>query len=353
MCLTYNVKFEECGHHDAELDRSYVCPDHCESFDFIDHKEDGFCSSCLQHPHLRPEPSSRIVLFWPGIELKREIDQLLDKIAAKPGERYVTFFQATNPTAATILTTKGGMEQVGKSHRWEPYFVFFRVTNTTTVEDSDATDDIELDDGINKYVYDSHNLHEFSGHLMERTFRAGQNLLFQDLLFLLYVLTGIIHDERFPERFRELEIGEFRLFCQIRAMAVRHDIAQIEKYKMQVGHNGTEALVRRLSTILTPVPVLGLDDDKDCPICREPLNPPGEDAVKLPCGHIFGRCCFETWLRAWVPGHPLNICPSCRANFDILSPCERANGITVDAVNIGLPAGMWLDLVMHSFGRSR
>lgn len=37
-----------------------------------------------------------------------------------------------------------------------------------------------------------------------------------------------------------------------------------------------------------------------------------EEAVRLPCGHIFGSPCIRTWISGWESGNPPS-CPSCRA----------------------------------------
>jgi hypothetical protein len=66
----------------------------------------------------------------------------------------------------------------------------------------------------------------------------------------------------------------------------------------------------------------------------------GEPAVKLPCGHVYGRNCLETWVSTrWVLGHPLSVCPLCRRHFDILFPWTRVPG--VGGLQSEPPASWW------------
>ena len=71
-----------------------------------------------------------------------------------------------------------------------------------------------------------------------------------------------------------------------------------------------QSRIQFLSKGLAPVTATTLAglvaEDRDCAICTEELT--DEDAVQLPCKHIFGRSCVESWLK--LPGK--NTCPSCR-----------------------------------------
>lgn len=275
-----------------------------------------------------------IWMYWkkPGIE------RLLKHVAAEPGERYATFFGATNTTAVeTLLAAKSRLEQVFDDVAAEPvpgegegepvsfrrYAAFFEATNAA------AAEDVEMVDGVETYVYDSHHVHEFSGNLTQD---AGE-----ELQLISEAFGTLIRDGKFPD----LKIGEFRLYCQIRAAAIRYAMTEAER---QTPGLESEEAVRRLNTMLTPVPVLAADDDKNCPICREPFEQATEDAVRLPCGHLFGASCLETWVRTWEPGHALNVCPTCRAHFDVLSPNEQADGFHI-ALEDSQP-GLWLDLII-------
>jgi hypothetical protein len=73
--------------------------------------------------------------------------------------------------------------------------------------------------------------------------------------------------------------------------------------------------------VLEPVNIEDLDEDKkDCVICYCPLGKPTvldegtwqEDAVKLPCGHVFGGKCLENCeFKDWGLS-----CPYCRTRYD-------------------------------------
>lgn len=96
------------------------------------------------------------------------------------------------------------------------------------------------------------------------------------------------------------------------------------------------------------LPRVQINNDLDeCSICKEPFNKPRangiisetigglqeatshansprfciyhlkienlpKEAVRLPCGHIFGSHCISTWISGWENGDPPS-CPSCRA----------------------------------------
>lgn len=57
-----------------------------------------------------------------------------------------------------------------------------------------------------------------------------------------------------------------------------------------------------------PKVTLGPLDDPECAICNENLGEK-EPAVRVPCGHIFGAGCIESWLRSH------HTCPNCRASI--------------------------------------
>lgn len=62
-----------------------------------------------------------------------------------------------------------------------------------------------------------------------------------------------------------------------------------------------------------------IQHDPDCTICREPLGQghdgvPAEYPRSLPCGHVFGTMCIQTWLQG------NSSCPTCRRDYgDFLS----------------------------------
>jgi hypothetical protein len=70
-----------------------------------------------------------------------------------------------------------------------------------------------------------------------------------------------------------------------------------------------------LQSLLTPVKIEALEcDETDCAICSEVLgatNQEGnsEQAVKTPCGHLFGEHCIKSWLEE------NDNCPCCRGHI--------------------------------------
>ncbi|MCJ1469164.1 hypothetical protein MMC07_007797 [Pseudocyphellaria aurata] len=87
--------------------------------------------------------------------------------------------------------------------------------------------------------------------------------------------------------------------------------------------------------------LLDIDDimpeDRKCDICTEDFAnnwPDLHRAVKLPCGHIFGKKCIEQWLTPFTTWHNLvpslgaNTCPNCRwVLFPQQSTLETPNAL--------------------------
>lgn len=90
-----------------------------------------------------------------------------------------------------------------------------------------------------------------------------------------------------------------------------------------------QSRIEFLSKGLAPVTATTLADlvaeDRDCAICTEELT--DEDAVQLPCKHIFGRSCVESWLK--LPGK--NTCPSCRQVLFYIPYPESTNPLAARA----------------------
>lgn len=67
------------------------------------------------------------------------------------------------------------------------------------------------------------------------------------------------------------------------------------------------------------------EDDDCCIICMEPFvdikastdEPKQENALQMPCGHIFGSHCLKLWLK----DH--STCPTCRKEVDFVEEDER------------------------------
>ncbi len=53
--------------------------------------------------------------------------------------------------------------------------------------------------------------------------------------------------------------------------------------------------------------------DQECIICRAEFGPKTEDAVQLPCRHVFDRKCLDGWLSELEAGQ--NTCPKCRTEL--------------------------------------
>ncbi|KFX99878.1 hypothetical protein O988_03609 [Pseudogymnoascus sp. VKM F-3808] len=59
------------------------------------------------------------------------------------------------------------------------------------------------------------------------------------------------------------------------------------------------------------------DDETDCPICYrdyysgDSQNEP-EDAVRIGCGHVYGRRCLDKWIQE------TDTCPTCRGKLDLV-----------------------------------
>lgn len=66
-------------------------------------------------------------------------------------------------------------------------------------------------------------------------------------------------------------------------------------------------------------------EDRDCAICTEELT--CEEAVQLPCKHVFGKSCVEAWLK--LPGK--NTCPSCRQILFSLPYSKSTNPLAARA----------------------
>lgn len=69
------------------------------------------------------------------------------------------------------------------------------------------------------------------------------------------------------------------------------------------------------------------DDEHRCLVCHDPLgkkrdDQPAEKPVRLPCGHIYGAACMETWLGGWSPNEHLRVCLLCNKNWGVI-PSEK------------------------------
>lgn len=71
------------------------------------------------------------------------------------------------------------------------------------------------------------------------------------------------------------------------------------------------------------------DEDHNCPICHQTYEEPDDDgaiepAEALPCGHVFGSFCLDTWIQGSTIASAK--CPMCRhrLNLRLVRPDEIA-----------------------------
>ena len=63
----------------------------------------------------------------------------------------------------------------------------------------------------------------------------------------------------------------------------------------------------QIPRIFTPIDVTELDlEDRNCPICKQPMEERSEQPIRLPCTHVFGKRCITQWLLG------NDSCPQCR-----------------------------------------
>lgn len=89
---------------------------------------------------------------------------------------------------------------------------------------------------------------------------------------------------------------------------------------------GTWHVIKFFLKELKPVNIWDIEpEDCQCDICTEDFTADFHCAVRLPCNHIFGKTCIESWLRPYVsseacsgqefPSWGANSCPKCRRVF--------------------------------------
>lgn len=90
-------------------------------------------------------------------------------------------------------------------------------------------------------------------------------------------------------------------------------------------------VLARLPEITTSVSIASLGEETTCQICHEiyggtegEKDVAGELPVRLPCGHVIGILCLETWVQQ-APD-PLRICTLCNESFGIVQPVYRYPG---------------------------
>lgn len=89
---------------------------------------------------------------------------------------------------------------------------------------------------------------------------------------------------------------------------------------------GTWKVIKFFLEELEPVNIWEIQpEDCDCDICTEDFTSDFHCPVRLPCNHIFGKSCIESWLRPYlsskacsgqeIPSWGANSCPKCRRVF--------------------------------------
>ena len=84
----------------------------------------------------------------------------------------------------------------------------------------------------------------------------------------------------------------------------------------------------KVKAFVAALPTVNVDelaeDDRDCAICRGPYGEPGsmldgepEEAVKLPCTHVFGKSCLTVLLGPKPEGWGQRLCPVCRQDVPL------------------------------------
>lgn len=76
----------------------------------------------------------------------------------------------------------------------------------------------------------------------------------------------------------------------------------------------TLADVQEFLGSLPTVPLADLEEEKNCSICWMTFAElaPEEQALKLPCGHVFSNQCLEKLLGPKPQGWANKLCPLCR-----------------------------------------
>jgi len=279
MCRRHIVYFTACAHQDPIYNKTFPCSDYtrCGPIKVWPEYEGRFCCTCLENSkRLGVQAEEGCAVSW---VLEKELKGLFG-LAAAPGSRYRYFPKAI--------------------------------------------------EGVGDHIYDSLDVN-FFGLPDQGTGDSFYNHLDR-------IITAYILDPGVPD----LIENEFRLFRQIRMVAMTYNLLEKELvYQKHKAGGESSWIMGRLDKLLTPVPV-PKEEDRVWVICLETLAPGknGEPAVRLPCGHIYGRTCLETWVNSrWAPGQPLSVCGLCRSHFDILAPWNRVAG--VGGFQSEPPASLW------------
>ncbi|KAL9077209.1 MAG: hypothetical protein Q9161_000475 [Pseudevernia consocians] len=117
----------------------------------------------------------------------------------------------------------------------------------------------------------------------------------------------------------------------------------------QANTGTSEASPTRAETFLQSLPPLSLTDlphdNKDCPICMEPYLAAqhNESPVRLPCTHVMGKDCLQSWLNSSNLNRNNNTCPMCRAVLFKRDMAALAHQLRTNTTNTMLDRGWDVD----------
>ena len=117
----------------------------------------------------------------------------------------------------------------------------------------------------------------------------------------------------------------------------------------QANTGTSEASPTRAETFLQSLPPLSLTDlphdTKDCPICMEPYLAAqhNESPVRLPCTHVMGKDCLQSWLNSSTLNRNNNTCPMCRAVLFKRDIAALAHQLRTNTTNTMLDRGWDVD----------
>ena len=117
----------------------------------------------------------------------------------------------------------------------------------------------------------------------------------------------------------------------------------------QANTGTSEASPIRAETFLQSLPLLSLTDlphdNKDCSICMEPYLAAqhNESPVRLPCTHVMGKDCLQSWLNSSNLNRNNNTCPMCRAVLFKRDMAALAHQLRTNTTNTMLDRGRDVD----------
>jgi len=131
-----------------------------------------------------------------------------------------------------------------------------------------------------------------------------------------------------------MTFNRLMLYLQIRDAEIIFDIRQKERSLQRrdarearrQGVSIHDEMIRNLPNVSFQIDVEYIPrDHRECLICQEEFEKeqadgtPAENALKLPCGHIYGEDCLQEWIRNWDhdDGSNFTLCTLCRDDFGL------------------------------------